>query len=62
MLKLLIWGFIFFIGYMYLKPKLDAGNVRDDILDDEDYITIKVPKNKKKNNEEEELTDFEEID
>jgi len=61
MLKLLLWGFIFFIGYMYLKPKLDAGQPREDVLDDDDdFITIKIPK-KKTEKDEEELTDFEEI-
>jgi hypothetical protein len=61
MLKLLLWGFIFFIGYMYLKPKLDAGQPREDVLDDDDdFITIKIPKKKTKKDEEE-LTDFEEI-
>ncbi len=61
MLKLLLWGFIFFIGYMYLKPKLDAGQPREDVLDDDDdFITIKIPKKKTKKDKEE-LTDFEEI-
>lgn len=63
MVKLLLWGFILFIGYyMYLKPKLDAGQPREDVLDDDDeYITIKVPKKNKKK-QDEELSDFEEID
>lgn len=61
MVKLLLWGLIFAIGYFYLKPRLDAGKPREDVLDDEDFITVKVPK-KKKQKEDEELTDFEEIE
>lgn len=61
MLKILFWGLIFAVGYFYLKPKLDAGKPREDVLDDDDYITIKVPK-KKRRKDDEELTDFEEID
>lgn len=61
MVKLLLWGLIFTIGYFYLKPRLDAGKPREDVLDDEDFITVKVPK-KKKQKEDEELTDFEEIE
>ena len=47
MVKLLLWGLIFAIGYFYLKPRLDAGKPREDVLDDEDFITVKVPKKKK---------------
>lgn len=61
MLKFLLWGLIFAIGYSYLKPMLDAGKPPENTQDDDDYITIKVPKKKKKKDEEE-LSDYEEIE
>ena len=61
MSKFLFWGLIFAIGYFYVKPMLDAGKPHNNAQDDDDYITIKVPK-KKKERDEEELSDYEEID
>lgn len=64
MFKLLFWGSIAFIGYyLYFKPKLEAGKSRQDILDDDDdYVTIKIPKKKKEKSDSEKYSEFEEVD
>ena len=59
-MKLLFWGAVIAIGYFYFKG-YSTGKLSDDNSDEKDYITIKVP-NKKKGNNDEELTDYEEID
>jgi len=62
MIKLIFWGILAFLGYtFYLKPKLDAGDKQDDILDDEDYVTVKISK-KEKSKSDKDYSDFEEIE
>ncbi len=63
MVKLLFWGVVAFVAYLYFSQKgLDKGTSKNDTLDDdEDYMTIKIPKKKTKKSDDE-FSDYEEVD
>ncbi|MFT6148255.1 MAG: hypothetical protein ACJAUH_000936 [Saprospiraceae bacterium] len=62
MVKLLFWGVIAFVTYLYFsKIGLAQGESKNDALDDEDYTIVKIPK-KKESKSEDDFSDYEEID
>ena len=62
MVKLLFWGVVALVAYLYFsKTGLGQGKSRNDVLDDEDYTIVKIPK-KKDSKSEERFSDYEEID
>jgi hypothetical protein len=62
MLKLLFWGVIAFVAYTYFSKKgLGNGASKNDVLDDEDYTIVKIPKKKKSKSDEDDFSDYEEL-
>jgi hypothetical protein len=61
MVKLILWGIIAFVAYLYFSQKgLGRGETKNDILDDEDYTIVKIPKKKKKTSDDD-FSDFDEL-
>ena len=62
MVKLLFWGVVAFITYLYFsKTGLAQGKSKNEVLDDEDYTIVKIPK-KKKPKSDEKFSDYDEVD
>jgi hypothetical protein len=62
MIKLIFWGVIASIVYLYFsKTGLGQGESKNDVLDDEDYTIVKVPKKKKSESDEDNFSDYEEV-
>ena len=61
MIKLIFWGIIVFIAYSYFSKKgLGSGGSKKEVLDDEDYTIVKIPK-KKKQQSDDDFSDYDEV-
>lgn len=61
MVKLILWGVIAFVAYLYFSQKgLGRGESDSSVLDDEDYTIVKIPKKKKKQSDDD-FSDYEEL-
>jgi hypothetical protein len=62
MVKLIFWGVIAFIVYLYFsKTGLGQGEPKNDVLDDQDYTIVKIPKKKKPKSDDDDFSDYEEL-
>lgn len=62
MVKLLLWGIVAYIAYMYFRPRLAIEDKpREKVKEEDDYVTIRIPKNKKPKSDADKYTDYDEV-